>query len=92
MASARHRQPVHPLVFLGTLPSLVVSPVRDPIPCITMAALLKSALQILSLAVEADESSLFDEAARLYDRGSCLLEQYLHCTYMIVFTFLISLL
>ena len=44
-----------------------------------MATLLKSALQILSLAVEADNSSLFDEAARLYDRGSRILEQYLHC-------------
>jgi hypothetical protein len=43
-----------------------------------MATLLKSALQILSLAVEADNSSLFDEAARLYDRGSRILEQYLH--------------
>lgn len=45
-----------------------------------MATQLKSALQILSLAVEADETGLFDEAVRLYDRGSCLLEQYLHCT------------
>lgn len=47
-----------------------------------MAALLRSALQILSLAVEADESLLFDEAARLYDRGSVLLEQYLHCAFL----------
>lgn len=45
-----------------------------------MTAQLKSALQILSLAVEADETGLYDEAVRLYDRGSGLLEQYLHCT------------
>lgn len=45
-----------------------------------MATILRSALQLLSLAVEADESCLFDEATRLYDRGSGLLEQYLCCT------------
>ena len=88
----RHRKSFRLLVVLSTHPSLVAPPIRDTIPCIIMAALLKSALQILSLAVEADESSLFDEAARLYDRGSCLLEQYLHCTSIVGFLSLISLL